>query len=543
MNGARAVLALACFLFLWNLWGYDLAAPDEPYFAEGAREMLAEGRWRVPHVNGEVTTDKPPLVFWLIALFSLPEGSVTSLSARLPSALAACGSVILTMRLGRRHLGPAGASLAGLILCTSYLFWDKARSAQIDSLLCFLVLCALGAFDKFRSGEGSGVKLGLMFWAASALAVVAKGPVGFLLPLGIALATLAWDGNLRAWRRFAPLGGPILFLVAVGAWMALASTEGNYSVFDALRTHVFERATSGLHHVQPPWYYLEVLPVKLLPWSLAAPAALWFGWKERRGQGGRFFLAWAAFVVLFFSIWTEKRDLYVLPAFPAFALLTAAAVERLASAPLASPAPWLWLRAPQALTGALMALAGAAVPLAASKTRLIAGAAVWAPAAALIAGGTALAWIACRHPPRATARATAAAAALAFLSIATFLYPALEPRTSARAFASEVSRLTAEGRGAGGTIYSYGLGNITDALNFYSEGIYVRRVGGTAELLAALAGSPDSYALADRSRLPESALTGSPPLRLLLRATVGGKEVVLLGGPPRSPAADAGGDV
>ncbi|MCP4658726.1 MAG: hypothetical protein GY856_25220, partial [bacterium] len=75
------VLLLALVLFGWNLWGYDLWAPDEPYFGEGAREMIADGHWLVPHVNGEVTTDKPPLFFWLIALFSLPFGSVSSLTA------------------------------------------------------------------------------------------------------------------------------------------------------------------------------------------------------------------------------------------------------------------------------------------------------------------------------------------------------------------------------------------------------------------------------------------------------------------------------
>src|SRR3972149_9064560 len=71
---------LAGVLFLWKLWGTDLWAPDEPYFAEGAREMVVDGRWAVPHVNGVVTTDKPPLFFWLLAVFSLPFGPVPPLA-------------------------------------------------------------------------------------------------------------------------------------------------------------------------------------------------------------------------------------------------------------------------------------------------------------------------------------------------------------------------------------------------------------------------------------------------------------------------------
>jgi len=130
----RAVLLLALVLAVWNVWGYDLWAPDEPYFGEGAREMVVDGEWAVPHVVGAVTTDKPPLFFWLIALLSLPAGAVSSLTARLPSVLAAVGTVALTMRLARR-MGGEGA-LAGVVLSVTYLFWDKARTAQIDALLC-----------------------------------------------------------------------------------------------------------------------------------------------------------------------------------------------------------------------------------------------------------------------------------------------------------------------------------------------------------------------------------------------------------------------
>ena len=82
----------AAILGAWNLGAYDLWAPDEPYFGEGAREMVVDGQWAVPHVNGVVTSDKPPLFFWLIAVFSLPFGAVSSFTARLPSLLAGIGA-------------------------------------------------------------------------------------------------------------------------------------------------------------------------------------------------------------------------------------------------------------------------------------------------------------------------------------------------------------------------------------------------------------------------------------------------------------------
>ena len=112
MKHQRMVLLLAAVLFLWWLGGRDLWAPNEPYFAEGAREMVVDGEWAVPHVNGVMTTDKPPLFFWLIALVSLPFGQVTLWTSRLPSVFAALGTVAITMRLGQRFYGPKTAALA-----------------------------------------------------------------------------------------------------------------------------------------------------------------------------------------------------------------------------------------------------------------------------------------------------------------------------------------------------------------------------------------------------------------------------------------------
>ena len=171
------VVALAALLFAWNIGGYDVWAPDEPYFAEGAREMIADGQGLVPHINGRVSTDKPALFFWLIALISWPLGTVTAATARLPSILAALGTILLTMRLARRYVGADGAPIAGIVLATAYMFWDKARSSQID-----------------------GRRAGLLFWAAMVMAVLAKGPVGLLLPLGIALTTRLSRMDLAVYR-------------------------------------------------------------------------------------------------------------------------------------------------------------------------------------------------------------------------------------------------------------------------------------------------------------------------------------------------------
>lgn len=479
------VLLGAAVLFFWWLGGHDLWAPDEPYFAEGAREMVVDGggRWAVPHVNGVVTTDKPPLLFWLIALVSLPLGQVTEWTARLPSVLAALGTLALVLSVGRRRFGPRTAALAGVVLATTHLFWDKARWSQTDSLLCLLIWTALAAFEAYRAGELAGRTAGLIFWAAAALAVLTKGPVGLLLPLGVAVVTLVWDRRLASWRRFAPFAGPLVFAGIVGAWMVLATVggSGEYSVWGALREHFVERGIHGMHHRQPPWYYLETLPVSLLPWTGLVPGALWLAWR-RRLSVDRFLLVAALFPVLFFSVSTEKRDLYILPAVPAFALLAAALVTAVCGWSEAREGEGLkigrgWVLGGQGAVGGVLALAGAALfaPPVASRAMAeapVSAALVGAVGAALAATGLVTVVLAVRRRPLATVGATAGGIALLYLLVVTWVYPALEGRKSARPFTERIAQETRDARAAGRTIVTRGLGNLPEAFAFYGDGLY-----------------------------------------------------------------------
>ena len=479
MTPRRWVLLVAAVLFLAWLGGHDLWAPDEPYFAEGAREMVADGRWAVPHVNGVVTTDKPPLFFWLIALFSLPFGEVTSWTARLPSALAGLGTVALTMRLGARFFGPRTAALAGAVLATTYLFWEKARWSQTDSVLCFLIWVALSAFVAFRSGELDGRRAGLIFWLAAALAVLDKGPVGFLLPLGIALCVLITDRKLGSWRRLAPITGPLLFAVILGAWVlfTIFGDDSGYSVWGALREHFVDRGIHGMHHKQPPWYFLEVLPVVLMPWTALVPGALVLAWRRRRLPADRFLLVAALFVVAFFSISTEKRELYALPAVPAFALMTAAFVGRLCGwrepALDVLPAPGRrWLTVGQSILGGLLVLVGAAMPLVADRAPELGPTLPWVLAALFVAAGGATLWFALRRRLLHAALAPAAGLALLYLLVAALVYPRFEPRKSARPFALRIAEVTAASRAADMPVVAYDLGNLPEPFAYYTKGMY-----------------------------------------------------------------------
>ena len=479
MKPERLVLILAAVIFLWFLGAHDLWAPDEPFFGEGAREMLIDGQWLVTHVNGVVNSHKPPLFFWLIALFSLPLGAVTEFTARLPSALAALGTLVLVMRLGRRWFGPRTAALAGSLLATSYMFWDKARWSQIDSLLCFLIWVALSAFADWRSGDADGRRAGALFWCAAALAVLAKGPVGLLLPLGIVIVFLAVERDLGSLRRFAPLLGPLVFVLVTGAWAMAATLWGpaDYSVIGALREHFVERGMHGMHHVQPFWYYSERLPLSLLPWTGLLPGALVVAWRNRRhSEGLRLSLVAAVFVLVFFSISTEKRDLYVLPAFPAIALMMAVLVGRFSGwregfEDAATP-DRKWVTVGQAIVGGLFALVAVAVPFVSGRVEYLPGWMVYLLGGVLLVTGVAVLATAVRGRVFDSVVATAGGMAVLYLLATAFVYPAMEPRKSSRTFALETKKITAESRAEGHRVVAWRAGNIPTAVAFYSDGLY-----------------------------------------------------------------------
>jgi 4-amino-4-deoxy-L-arabinose transferase-like glycosyltransferase len=511
-------MLLALVLFAWNAWGYDLWAPDEPYFGEGAREMIVDGQWLVPHVNGEITTDKPPLFFWMIALFSLPFGAVPPFAARLPSILAGLGSVWLVMRLGRRMGGDRAGILAGAIFTTTYLPWDKARTAQIDATLCFLVLAALSAFESFRAKELDGRRAGLVFWIAAGLATLAKGPVGLLLPLGIALVCLTIDRDLRAWRRFAPLAGPLAFFGVIAVWAVPASLfGGEYSLLGALKTHFVDRALHGMHHKNPPWYYLQAIPTQFLPWSGMLPLALAAGWRRRGETSRRLLLVWTLYIVVFFSLSTERRDLYALPAFPALALLVALAVDPMLDANETTLSR-RWITLPQGIIGALLVAIGIALPRLPTGPALDFGPALWPAAVALAVGGLAILTCAARGRAGSAIVATVAATAAVYLTVVTFVFPAANPAKSARDLAIAMRDASAASRAAGERVAAYRLGNLHEALAFYS-GVYTLEIQDPAALAQHLKRPAEVYAVLDEPSLADL------PAALRERLTVVSRQV------------------
>ena len=335
------VLGTAAVLLLSGLGGLDADAPDEPRTLQIAEE-LRSGEHRlsglvVLHMNGEVYTQKPPLYYWLAALAGAPAGHVSELAARLPSALAGIFVVWLTLLLGNRMLGSGAGVLGAAILLTAWLFPFLARRVQFDVLLTAFELTALASFWWLDRGIGNPRRHQLVLHLALGLAVLTKGPVGFLIPLLTILAFLVWERRPREIARALPLWGLSLSILPGVLWVAAATAlapEGFAGA--AVGQNLFGRFFIGTSHARPLWYYLYNFPLDFLPWTLAWPA-LWVvarrsvfapAGDESTQRAWRFLLAGVATNLLFFSLSSGKRGLYLLPVFPATALLSADALQR-----------------------------------------------------------------------------------------------------------------------------------------------------------------------------------------------------------------------
>lgn len=327
---------LGALLFLPGLGSRDLWNPDEARYAEVAREMQLSGSLSVPRLNGQVYTQKPPLLFWLIIASSWLTGGVGETSARIPSALAAIGSMLLVFRLGERLFNRRAAWIAAGAFATCFKILWQGRFGQIDMLLTFLV--TLGVWFWIRGYTEGRPGLYPLFFVATGLATLAKGPAGFLPPLLAIIAFLAVTKDWTELRRLRIWLGLLIWAAVVLAWLVPAGLSGGREYLDQIvfRQNV-TRYADPWHHFQPWYYYLTAIPAEFFPWSFLLPTAIVVGWKRFHGstqnperKGFLFALCWMAVTVVFFSISPAKRTVYILTMYPAMALLVGAALDRIA---------------------------------------------------------------------------------------------------------------------------------------------------------------------------------------------------------------------
>jgi len=327
------LLGLCIVVYFINLGQWDLWSPDEPRYAEVSREMVNGGDWILMHRNGNLYTDKPPLFFWAVAISSFLWQGMTPFSVRFPSALFGTLTVLLTFFIGRRLYSSRTGFLSGLILATSFQFAYLSTRGNIDTTLTFFttasMLCFLKWYQQSKEGETSlkGMK-GLSFYGyyiGMALATLAKGPIGFILPLLGTLLFLLVQKDWKGIKAMRLLPGSLIFLAIVLAWYLPAILIGGKEYLEAtLFHHSFDRFAKGSAHIRPIYYFFYNFPADFLPWIIFLPAAMVYGFSramKAKRKEFLFLMAWFIFIFLFFTLSKGKRGLYLLPLFPAVSLM------------------------------------------------------------------------------------------------------------------------------------------------------------------------------------------------------------------------------
>jgi 4-amino-4-deoxy-L-arabinose transferase-like glycosyltransferase len=343
---------------LYVLGVRTLVPPDEGRYAEMAREMFASGDWITTRLNGIKYFEKPPLQTWMNAL-SFAAFGLGEWQARLWTGVSGIAGVLLTAYAGSRVFGQRAGFYAALVLGSCF-YW--VACSQINSLdmslsgMMTLALCALLVAQHDDATERERRNWMLACWAGMALSVLAKGLIGLVLPGAILVFYTLFARDWNIWKRLHIGKGLLLFFALATPWFVLVGLNNpEQPHFFFVHEH-FDRFLLKEHHREAAWWiFLALLAAGSVPWvgvlvqSLAlaakrAPA----GAVPQRFRPALLLLVWVVFIILFFTKSSSKLPGYILPVFPAVALLVANYLE-------------VGTRASRMLTAGLTALLGVAL--------------------------------------------------------------------------------------------------------------------------------------------------------------------------------------
>ncbi len=435
------VAAFCGFLFYWGLGAIGLVGADEPRYAQIAREMLARHDWVTPVLNGVAWLEKPVLYYWG-AMISYSVFGVSDWAARVPTAVLATAMVFSAYGFMRRFR-PGSQLDAALILATAAGVIGFARAASTDMpLAATFTIAMLAWYAWFETRQSRWLYAAYVFLA---LATLAKGPVAPFLAAIIVLPFLLIRRDWTALRLNLSISGLLLYFSVSLPWYIMVQHRNPQFVRVFIFEHNLARyGTNMFQHKQPFWYFLPVVLLAIVPWVVFAVAALVRAIRESietRSSFELFFALWALVPVVFFSFSQSKLPGYILPAIPAFAILTAEYLWRRIEE---ANEPSLWLSAMHSLVGG--GLLGSALltvyfvyripikPLAAFIAIFVGVAVFTAMLVALYARGL-----------RTVRIATLAPVVLALAFVIKAATPAIDSKNSERPVAQELGKIATPG--------------------------------------------------------------------------------------------------
>ena len=332
-----AALCLLCLV----LYAPGLAAippldRDEARFAQATRQMLETGDFIRIRFLDEARHKKPVGIHWLqaasVQAFSTSESSAIW-PYRLPSALSAAAAVLLTFIFGARLLtSPRAALIAAVLMGSSLGLVAEAHLAKTDAALVAAVVAGQGAlglvYVAARSGSRIGWRLPVMFWVAEAVAILLKGPPGPMLALLTVAALSIADREFRWIGALRPVAGLFVAALIVLPWMVAieTATDGRFISDSVLHDLLPKLVGAQESHGAPPGYYAALLLASFWPGSLFIVPSVVLGWRQVGVPAVRFLLAWLVPAWVLFELVPTKLPHYVLPLYPALALLAGRAL-------------------------------------------------------------------------------------------------------------------------------------------------------------------------------------------------------------------------
>jgi 4-amino-4-deoxy-L-arabinose transferase-like glycosyltransferase len=342
----RAAALLVVFCLIALLPGFFRIPPtdrDEARFAQATKQMIETGHYVDIRFQNEVRYKKPIGIYWLQAAAvkageaaGIPHALTTIWLYRLPSLAGAIGAVLMTYWAALVFVSRRAALLAALMMASSVLLGVEARMAKTDAVLLFTCVAAMGAFARIyldwrrQPESAAGWRWPALLWTAMAAGVLIKGPL-ILMIVGLAALTLSLLNRSARWLlRLRPFAGVIWMLLLVTPWfVAIAAKSGMTFFTDAIGHDMLAKVTGGQEsHGAPPGYYLLLFFLTFWPGAVLSGLAVPAVWRARREPGTQFLLAWLIPSWLVFEAVVTKLPHYVLPLYPAIAILIAGILDK-----------------------------------------------------------------------------------------------------------------------------------------------------------------------------------------------------------------------
>lgn len=307
-----------------------LEDPDEGRYAEIPREMIQSGDWVVPHLNGLIYIEKPPLHYWITALGYQVFGEHPWVVRLASVSLGLAGAALVVFYL-MRTAGSVNALAAAAMFASSLLYFVSAQFASLDMTLCFFLTAALTLFAWSQQQRGKQAARWKMIgcWIAIAGAIMTKGLIGFVIPAATLCIYSMASRDGAIWRHLQLRAGMLALLVLCTPWFVLmAYRVPGFNQFFFVHEHLARFATDEAQRLQPWWYFVVILAAGMAPWTPSLVRACVERVRNTPAVRKDFdtdllMLVWSGFILVFFSVSHSKLPGYILPVVPALVIFIA----------------------------------------------------------------------------------------------------------------------------------------------------------------------------------------------------------------------------